>query len=200
MHITAVDIPLSDAHTNPDYWNDPEEYAHGLSLSYARMELLGSIGQGRVTLNKLRAAGLKGNLQGPMHVDGAVLELILRAFLNDAESVAPDVKFKEGAPVKELVNRYQRNMRARTVCRQKKGYRCSICGFDFEKAYGAVGHGLIQVHHDKPISTFDGGHDIDPNDLYPICPNCHFMIHHMPGGEYISVADFRKLYFNHIRK
>ena len=28
---------------------------------------------------------------------------------------------------------------------------CEVCGFDFEKAYGELGVGYIDVHHTKPV-------------------------------------------------
>jgi len=62
--------------------------------------------------------------------------------------------------------------------------QCSICGFDFEDKYGTLGKGFIEIHHKKPIYTYS---DQDQkqmvseilNNLMPVCPNCHRMIHRM---------------------
>jgi len=35
--------------------------------------------------------------------------------------------------------------------RQLRDWRCSVCGFDFEAAYGAMGRGFIEAHHVEPI-------------------------------------------------
>ena len=74
---------------------------------------------------------------------------------------------------------YRRNSDARNKCLQTWGYECAICCFDFEKAYGELGKGYIQVHHLIPVSEGGGEeHMIDPIwGLIPACPNCHAMLH-----------------------
>ncbi len=53
-----------------------------------------------------------------------------------------------------------------------------ICSFDFEKIYGEVGKDVIHVHHLKPLSTIGEEYKVDPiDDLCPVCPNCHLIIH-----------------------
>ena len=32
---------------------------------------------------------------------------------------------------------------------------CEACGFDFYKIYGDIGHGFIEMHHQKPIFQYD---------------------------------------------
>ena len=55
---------------------------------------------------------------------------------------------------------------------------CHICGFDFEKTYGAVGKRFIHVHHITPVSELGPDYRINPEkDLIPVCPNCHAMLH-----------------------
>lgn len=50
--------------------------------------------------------------------------------------------------------------------------------FDFEKTYGELGKGFIHIHHVTPISNRDGRYEIEvENDLFPVCPNCHAMLH-----------------------
>tara|TARA_R110002050_G_scaffold54303_4_gene122942 strand:- start:29513 stop:29710 length:198 start_codon:yes stop_codon:yes gene_type:complete len=44
--------------------------------------------------------------------------------------------------------------------------------------YGEIGKGFIHVHHLTPISEIGKKYQIDPiNDLRPVCPNCHSMLH-----------------------
>ena len=58
------------------------------------------------------------------------------------------------------------------------GARCSICCFDFEERYGEVGRDIIHVHHLKPLSDIGETYRVDPiDDLRPVCPNCHIIIH-----------------------
>ena len=86
--------------------------------------------------------------------------------------------FSEGAVTKAFVNVYERNPAARSKCINHYGCKCFVCQFDFEERYGEIGHAFIHVHHLVEISTIKGEYLVDPiNDLRPICPNCHAMIH-----------------------
>ena len=87
--------------------------------------------------------------------------------------------FIEGGVHQKLCNIYERSSRARHECLKTWGYRCAICDFDFEDEYGDLGKGYIHVHHLKPLSEREGEiHQVDPvEDLFPICPNCHAMLH-----------------------
>lgn len=86
--------------------------------------------------------------------------------------------FPEGAKKQIVVNAYERNRKARHLCIQKYGYRCYACGFDFKDFYGDIGSGYIEVHHIKPLSEINEEYIVDPiNDLIPLCPNCHSMVH-----------------------
>jgi len=87
-------------------------------------------------------------------------------------------KLPEGALKQIIVNAYERNQIARKQCIDEYGYTCSVCGFDFEAVYGMIGTGYIHVHHLKPLSEIKEEYKVDPiNDLRPVCPNCHSMIH-----------------------
>lgn len=87
-------------------------------------------------------------------------------------------KLPEGAKKQITVNAYERNPKARELCLQKYGYKCSVCGFDFEEVYGEIGTKYIHVHHLKPLNEINGEYEVDPiNDLKPVCPNCHSMLH-----------------------
>lgn len=88
------------------------------------------------------------------------------------------VKLPEGAKKQTTVNAYERNPKAREICIQNYGYKCSVCEFDFEEVYGEIGIGFIHVHHLKPLSEINEEYQVDPvNDLRPVCPNCHSMLH-----------------------
>lgn len=84
----------------------------------------------------------------------------------------------EGAKKQIIVNAYERNGKARQLCINEYGYKCCICEFDFEEVYGEIGFQYIEVHHLKPLHKVDREYQIDPiNDLRPVCPNCHAMLH-----------------------
>lgn len=87
-------------------------------------------------------------------------------------------KLYEGAKKQIVVNAYERNIKARQICINKYGYKCSICDFDFEEFYGDLGFQFIELHHLKPLHQINEEYHVDPlNDLRPVCPNCHAMLH-----------------------
>lgn len=89
-----------------------------------------------------------------------------------------DNNYMEGGVKKVEINRYERNPINRELCLAFNGYCCAICGFDFEKTYGAIGHDYIHVHHIIPVSRMKEAYEINPvKDLIPVCPNCHAMLH-----------------------
>ncbi|MGL5358740.1 MAG: HNH endonuclease [Shewanella sp.] len=84
----------------------------------------------------------------------------------------------EGAITQTVVNRYERDSRARAKCIKMHGPVCQVCSMDFEKKYGAIGEGFIHVHHLKQLSDIGKEYEVDPIfDLVPVCPNCHAMLH-----------------------
>jgi len=86
--------------------------------------------------------------------------------------------YYEGAVLAVLVNRYERDSRARNVCLKKHGTSCQVCGLLFKEEYGEIGDGFIHVHHVRPLATIRKEYKLDPEkDLVPVCPNCHAMLH-----------------------
>lgn len=97
--------------------------------------------------------------------------------LQDAGEL-PKGLFPEGAVRTVVVNRYERDPRARAACIAHWGSTCVACGFDFASVYGKPGEGFIHVHHLIPVSQLGPDYLIDPvSDLRPLCPNCHAMVH-----------------------
>lgn len=86
--------------------------------------------------------------------------------------------FEEGSKVTTVSEKYERNPINRKICLAYKGYKCIVCGFDFEEKYGEIGKEVIEVHHIKPVSSLGQNYIVRPlEDLVPICSNCHTMIH-----------------------
>lgn len=95
-----------------------------------------------------------------------------------AEELPPEPRYLEGAARTVVVNRYERDPRAREACIQRHGTRCVVCDFSFGERYGAHGEGFIQVHHLTPLASLSASTAIDPvQDLRPVCANCHVMLH-----------------------
>lgn len=94
------------------------------------------------------------------------------------EEIAEDAVFTEGSAQRILVNRYERDPRARKKCIQHYGTTCFVCGFDFVAVYGDIMSGFIHVHHLNALSSIGTDYEVDPiQDLRPVCPNCHAVVH-----------------------
>lgn len=84
----------------------------------------------------------------------------------------------DGKQVHYYTTRYERNPGNRQAAITIHGCKCMICGFDFEKTYGALGKDFIEVHHVKPLCSLDEAVAPNPDtDLICVCSNCHRMLH-----------------------
>lgn len=87
----------------------------------------------------------------------------------------------EGTVSQVCVTHYERNPEDRKRALAKYGYKCQVCGMDFEKVYGEIGRQYIEVHHMYPVCNMGENYQFDPLDpergLVPLCSNCHSMIH-----------------------
>jgi 5-methylcytosine-specific restriction protein A len=94
------------------------------------------------------------------------------------DELEPGQKYYEGAKKQVRVNAYERNPKARKACLKHYGYRCVVCDVLFEERYGKLGENFIHVHHLKPLALSVAAYELNPvNDLRPVCPNCHAMLH-----------------------
>lgn len=100
---------------------------------------------------------------------------------------------EEGNSQIRLVTVHERSPQNRRLCLQHHGYRCKACDQDLEELYGPVGFRVIHVHHERELSTLGSGYVPDPvNEMKPLCPNCHAIIH-AGKGPAMSVARLRRL-------
>lgn len=94
------------------------------------------------------------------------------------DEVPAAAHYPEGATRRVVVNEYERSSRARAACIARYGLRCAACEMEFETVYGADAAGLIHVHHLREIAEIGVAYQVDPiQDLRPVCPNCHAVIH-----------------------
>ena len=97
---------------------------------------------------------------------------------NFAETLSSEIPYTEGATQTVVVSVFERDAKARDACLAKHGYNCAVCGMNFEKVYGSIGKDFIHVHHKKPLAATRETYQLDPvEDLVPVCPNCHAMLH-----------------------
>jgi len=100
--------------------------------------------------------------------------------------------YKEGLATRVMVNRYERNQRARLECIRHHGAVCKGCGFDFGHQYGKSAEGFIHVHHHVPLSEIGKNYTVDPiKDLIPLCPNCHSVVHFTNPA--LSIDELRRV-------
>ncbi|AXI99671.1 5-methylcytosine-specific restriction enzyme A [Cyclonatronum proteinivorum] len=126
------------------------------------------------------------------------LEAIWFNFLNDREpeeTIADDAasdSYFEGATRAVISTNRERNPHARAACLRHYGYKCIVCEFDFEKVYGEAGREFIHVHHLSEVANKKGVYKIDPiEDLRPVCPNCHSIIHRRKPA--YSIAEMKDM-------
>ncbi len=94
------------------------------------------------------------------------------------EEIPGGTVYVEGSVKHVLVNRYERDPNAREACIRHHGEVCSACGLDLKAVYGQIAAGFIHVHHLIQLSRVGSGYVVDPvEDLRPVCPNCHAIIH-----------------------
>lgn len=116
----------------------------------------------------------------PATIDLNLLRVVSVATLIP-EEIPDSHSYREGARRRITVNVYERDRRARVRCIEHHGVICCICGFDFGAKYGSEAAGYIHIHHLKLLSA-TGESVVDPvEDLRPVCPNCHAIIH-LNGG------------------
>jgi hypothetical protein len=134
------------------------------------------------TTKKIR---LHLTVPGFASTEASLLEIALSHAIDRSEYRSTDEMgpesgetFPEGAVTRVTVNKYERDPAARKKCLARYGHQCSVCDLNFEDEYGDIGRDFIHVHHLKELSTVGPGYEVDPiDDLRPVCPNCHAMLH-----------------------
>ena len=169
-----------------EHYADPERMANYAVVEWDRMvntpdrltveELKAQVPQ--VSWNHLLGSGIKVETDAAMVLARLWSGQVELGPHESPEEVDPDSTFDEGAVTTVLVNRYERDPKARAACLDHWGVKCVTCGMDFAEQYGDLGSGFIHVHHLRPLGTLKSSYRLDPiKDLVPVCPNCHAMIH-----------------------
>lgn len=110
--------------------------------------------------------------------DDVQLQLMLEE--SNIETTESEVtqKYVEGASYYVQVTASERNPAARKKCIEHYGLSCTVCNFNFLKAYGDAARAYIHVHHLTPLASKKEEYIVDPiEDLRPVCANCHAVIH-----------------------
>lgn len=75
----------------------------------------------------------------------------------------------------------RRDPRLRTAAIATYGVECMACGESFAEKYGEIGDGFIELHHLKPISTYQRKRKTSVHEVRVVCSNCHRMLHRRKG-------------------
>ena len=190
-------VPFSDCVDDAVFWIDRNEYEKSKAGDYARLKLLEQVDTPHLSLDALKNHGLSAAPQGPIKVSAELHSYIEKHF-NDyySEGYFTDVddneKYHEGHVRSVKVDIYERSSIARGKCIEHYGTSCLICGLNFGDTYGELGEGFIHIHHLKPLHTIRKDYVVDyKKDLIPVCPNCHAMIHRIPGGDKMTTEEIR---------
>jgi 5-methylcytosine-specific restriction protein A len=186
MEVTKVGLPFDEATDKEIFWKDKAVFYDGLGVyKYVRFHLLLEYPAEMFKLEALQRNGLIGNIRAVTECNNEQLLAFLNgdnfnvdSVDNNSKEVFENDAFTEGTIHEVVMNRYERSAKARAACLAANGYRCIVCGMDFETTYGEIGHNFIHVHHIVPISSIGEEYMIDGvRDLVPVCPNCHNMLH-----------------------
>ncbi|RBP00184.1 5-methylcytosine-specific restriction protein A [Rossellomorea aquimaris] len=189
-------VQTYDTIYDQSFWVDQEKYDQSIGGDKTRVRLVDVVDTDDLSLYQLREHGLKGNIQGSMKLTGELRDYIMSFFQKDLSAeVYPDEvpEMWEGKRRTITVNSYERNPLARKRCMDHYGAECQVCKMDFEDTYGEVGRDFIHVHHITPLHEIQKGYKVDPiEDLIPVCPNCHAMLHRKEDGVYLTVVELKE--------
>jgi predicted HNH restriction endonuclease len=91
--------------------------------------------------------------------------------------IVEETSEEEGFSYEVLTTRHERSKLNRDICIKYHGWNCKVCSVNLQDVYGDRAKCFIHVHHIEKLADL-GVKVIDPvNELIPVCPNCHSIIH-----------------------
>ncbi len=85
---------------------------------------------------------------------------------------------REGKLLQVLVNRYERDPKARKIAQKLLGRTCIGCKINFKVVYGVDIADIIHFHHLRELGKLKKEEVKNiAKDLVPLCPNCHSVVH-----------------------
>ena len=98
-----------------------------------------------------------------------------------SRSAGQQQEYVEGARRRRETHFFARNPALAREAKRQYGYKCTVCGFDFEETYGELGRGFIECHHLNPLSERRGTEADNQlttlDQVVVLCSNCHRMVH-----------------------
>jgi 5-methylcytosine-specific restriction protein A len=185
--VTALNKQSPDIRDDKEYWLIQEEYDKSLDGNFFSLQLIEEVDSVKLSLPVLKENGLKAAPQGPIKLKDSLESYISSVFKTADDEYFPETidspsEIFEGIKKQVSVNKYERSSIARAKCIEAHGHSCNL------------GKEFIHVHHITPIHSIGKSYKIDyANDLIPVCPNCHAMLHRKMNGKYYSVSELAEL-------
>jgi hypothetical protein len=106
------------------------------------------------------------------------------------------LEFSEGRRSSAERQFFARNPALVRAAKERHGYQCQACKFDFAQRYGDLGNRYIEAHHLNPLSERDPSlwHEnltTSTEDVRVVCSNCHRMIHRRKPP--LSIDELREI-------
>lgn len=198
--VEKTDLKYPEIRYDKEYWKNIKDYEKSLNGSFIRLRLIDQVSNPKLNLEHLKANGLSAAPQSPTRIKQQLSEYLNRNFGDDSQpDYFPDTLDEntilyEGLKKKITVNKYERSSRARDECIKSKGVNCIVCEMNFFDVYGEIGKGFIHVHHLTPIHQIESQYKINyKEDLVPVCPNCHAMLHRKIKQQEPTLEELKQL-------
>ena len=144
----------------------------------------GSSDDGRTLPSAAAPFSISGRLVQPTSLENDAARLLKIMVELFSEIVTAGLGWKdadfdiEGAKVVREVSVYERSPLNRRLAIEIHGLSCAACNFNFSRKYGAIGDGVVEIHHKTPVHLMEQEAVVDPRtDLVPLCSNCHTVVH-----------------------
>lgn len=195
--VEKINLKHSEIRDDKEYWKTLNEYEKSLQGKFTRLRLIEQVSNRKLNLENLKENGLTAAPQGPVKIKKELSEYLKIYFTDDNQTeyfpeLINDASIFEGLKKTVVVNRYERSSIARDKCIEFNGLDCFVCEMNFQKVYGEVGKGFIHVHHLTPIHQIGKEYKVNyKEDLVPVCPNCHAMLHRKLEGKELTITDLK---------
>ena len=197
-----TNLTLDETRDDKVYWKDQQEYEKSMKGNFMRLRLIDQISNNKLNLEELKKYGLTAAPQGPVKIVPKLSEYLKINFSDKYQiEFFPDVVKEdsveyEGLKKQITVNKYERSSIARDKCIKFHGLNCFVCGMNFLETYGEIGKDFIHIHHLTPIHKIGKEYKIDyKNDLVPVCPNCHAMLHRKFDGIEPTLTELKNMMY-----
>lgn len=198
--VENINLKHYEIRDDKEYWNDLKEYEKSLQGNFIRLKLIDQVSKIELNLEYLKQNGLTAAPQGPIKIKSVLSNYLSKHFTDRNQSdffpeiLNEDTVEYEGLKRLITVNRYERSSTAREKCIENNGLDCTVCGMNFYDIYGEIGKGFIHIHHLTPIHSIGKEYKVNyKDDLTPVCPNCHSMLHRKINGKEPSIAELKMM-------